>query len=94
MVDYQRPQSVGMNSELVIHDRKDSGIMPHTRHSFFLIIMTYFIAAYLFISFSCGFAMLREATLQDWIASQIAGLLWPFLFVSRLIRAIDKFLPG
>ena len=35
MVDYQRPQSVGMNSELVTHDRKDSGIMPHTRHKLF-----------------------------------------------------------
>jgi aspartyl aminopeptidase len=36
MVDYQRPQSVGMNSELVIHSRKDSGIMPHTWHTSFV----------------------------------------------------------
>lgn len=34
MVDYQRLQSVGMNSELVIHERKDSGIMFHTWQAF------------------------------------------------------------
>lgn len=34
MIDYLKTQFVGMNSELVTHERKDSGIMLHTWHYF------------------------------------------------------------
>lgn len=54
--------------------------------------MTYLIAAYLFLSVSSGIAMVQSNTWTDWIASMIAGFLWPFILTSRIIRKLDSLL--
>lgn len=62
--------------------------------------MTYFIAAYLFLSVSSGLflsvssgiAMTKSSWWVEVIASQIAGLFWPFIFIARIIRKIDSLL--
>lgn len=54
--------------------------------------MTYLIVAYLLLSVSSGIVMLQSNTWTDWIASQIAGLFWPIIFIARIIRKIDSLL--
>jgi hypothetical protein len=54
--------------------------------------MTYLIAAYLFISVSSGIAMTKSTWWGEILASQIAGLFWPFTFTAEVIRKIDSLL--
>lgn len=50
--------------------------------------MTLYIIGYIFISLCTAVALVDENHINDWIASFVAGFLWPVIFTVRIAYKI------